>query len=118
MGRKVALVDGIIDQFHQANLTIFGQTQAAAQLETSKSFCKAFLNRHNIPTANFVTFKNQNNALAHLFYQSFLIVIKVSGLAAGKGRSLYRAIVNRSKSRCYFDDGGKTIRYSRTRNRS
>ncbi|WP_306686866.1 hypothetical protein [Candidatus Coxiella mudrowiae] len=63
----MALADGIVDQFHQVNLTIFEPTQAATQLETSKNFCKAFLNRHNIPTTNFVTFKNQNDALAYLF---------------------------------------------------
>lgn len=67
MGPEVALADGIVDQFHQVNLTIFEPTQAATQLETSKIFCKAFLNRHNIPTTNFVTFKNQNDALAYLF---------------------------------------------------
>ena len=88
VGSEVPLADGIVDQFHRENLAIFGPTQAAAQLETSKSFCKAFLSRYGIPTANFVTFKNQNDALAYLSHQShqsFPIVIKVNGLAAGKG---------------------------------
>ncbi|WP_280521988.1 hypothetical protein [Candidatus Coxiella mudrowiae] len=85
MGPEVALADGIVDQFHQVNLTIFEPTQAATQLETSKNFCKAFLNRHNIPTTNFVTFKNQNDALAYLFHQSFPIFIKASSLSAWKG---------------------------------
>lgn len=88
VGSELPLAGGIVDQFHQEDLAIFGPTQAASQLETSKSFCKAFLSRHNIPTANFVAFKNQNDALAYLSsqsHQSFPIVIKASGLAAGKG---------------------------------
>lgn len=85
VGPEVPIANGIVDRFHKENLIIFGPTQAAAQLETSKSFCKAFLNRHNIPTAKFVTFKKQNDALAYLSKQSFPIVIKASGLSAGKG---------------------------------
>ena len=85
VGPEAPLAAGIVDQFHQKNLTIFGPTQAAAQLETSKSFCKAFLNRHNIPTANFITFKKQHDVLKYLSDQSFPIVIKASGLMAGKG---------------------------------
>ena len=88
VGPEVPLAGGIVDQFHRKDLVIFGPTQAAARLETSKSFCKAFLSRHNIPNASFVTFKNQNDALAYLScqsQQSFPIVIKASGLAAGKG---------------------------------
>ena len=88
VGPELPLADGIIDQFHQKDLAIFGPTQVAAQLETSKSFCKAFLSRHDIPTANFVTFRNQNDALVYLSRQShqfFPIVIKASGLSAGKG---------------------------------
>ncbi|QHG92480.1 phosphoribosylamine--glycine ligase [Coxiella endosymbiont of Amblyomma sculptum] len=85
IGPEVPLALGIVDQFRQENLRIFGPTQVAANLEASKSFCKKFLYRHNIPTANFVTFTEQRDALSYLSNQSFPVVIKVSGLAAGKG---------------------------------
>ena len=93
VGSEVPLAAGIVDQFHYENLLIFGPTQKAAQLEASKSFCKKFLNRHNIPTANFVTFKKLNNALAYLSGQHFPIVIKANSLMAGKGVFIAQSLI-------------------------
>lgn len=85
IGPEAPLGMGIVDRFYQENLNIFGPTQAAAQLETSKSFCKSFMQNHHIPTARFATFKNKDAALMYIKQQSFPIVIKASGLVAGKG---------------------------------
>ena len=85
IGSEAPLGAGIVDRFYQENLNIFGPTQAAAQLETSKSFCKSFMQYHHIPTARFATFTNKDAALLYIKQQSFPLVIKASGLAAGKG---------------------------------
>ena len=85
IGPEAPLGAGIVDLFYQENLNIFGPTQAAAQLETSKSFCKSFMQHHHIPTARFVTFKNKDAALMYIKQQSFPLVIKASGLVTGKG---------------------------------
>lgn len=85
VGPEAPLSVGIVDRFYQENLNIFGPTQAAAQLETSKSFCKSFMQRYHIPTARFTTFKNKDAALMYVKQQSFPLVIKASGLANGKG---------------------------------
>ncbi|AJC50469.1 phosphoribosylamine--glycine ligase [Coxiella endosymbiont of Amblyomma americanum] len=85
VGPEVPLAYGIVDQFHKKRLSIFGPTQTAARLETSKNFCKEFLNRYNIPTADSISFTEKKNALLYLSNQSFPIVIKANGLAAGKG---------------------------------
>ncbi|AAO89882.2 phosphoribosylamine--glycine ligase [Coxiella burnetii RSA 493] len=85
VGPEIPLAAGIVDHFQQENLIVFGPTQAAAQLETSKSFCKTFMRRHGIPTARFEAFRNTSDAFSYLEQQSFPIVIKASGLAAGKG---------------------------------
>jgi phosphoribosylamine--glycine ligase len=85
VGPEVALAAGIVDVFQAAQLKIFGPTQAAAQLETSKVFCKDFLHKNHIPTARYQTFRQIDAALAYLKQQALPIVIKASGLAAGKG---------------------------------
>jgi phosphoribosylamine--glycine ligase len=76
---------GVVDAFTEAGLRCFGPSKAAAQLEGSKTFSKDFLARHNIPTANYGTFTDVTAALDYLAKQSFPIVIKADGLAAGKG---------------------------------
>ncbi len=85
VGPEAPLAAGIVDQFRTAGLRIFGPTQAAAQLESSKDFAKAFMQRHNIPTATYQTFSDA--ALAHEYINTHgaPIVIKADGLAAGKG---------------------------------
>lgn len=85
IGPEAPLADGIVDLFSHANLACFGPTKAAAQLEASKAFSKAFMQRHAIPTAQFATFTDLNRAIAYLETQSFPIVVKADGLAAGKG---------------------------------
>lgn len=85
VGPEAPLVDGVVDRFQAAGLTIFGPTQQAAQLEGSKSFTKDFLARHKIPTADYQTFTTVEPALAYLAEVGAPIVIKADGLAAGKG---------------------------------
>ncbi len=85
VGPEAPLVAGIVDRFRAAGLAIFGPTQAAAQLEGSKSFTKDFLARHAIPSAAYATFTEIEPALAYLAEKGAPIVIKADGLAAGKG---------------------------------
>lgn len=85
VGPEAPLVEGVVDRFQAAGLTIFGPTQAAAQLEGSKSFTKDFLARHEIPSADYQTFTEVDPALAYLSKMGAPIVIKADGLAAGKG---------------------------------
>ena len=85
VGPEAPLVIGVVDAFRQAGLTIFGPTQAAAQLEGSKAFTKDFLARHQIPTAEYQNFTKVEPALAYLREKGAPIVIKADGLAAGKG---------------------------------
>ena len=85
VGPEAPLVLGIVDQFQAAGLKIFGPTQAAAQLEGSKGFCKDFLQRHNIPTADYERFTDIAAAKAYIDKKGAPIVVKADGLAAGKG---------------------------------
>ncbi|MBT9098580.1 phosphoribosylamine--glycine ligase [Methylovulum psychrotolerans] len=85
IGPEVPLVLGIVDQFHAAGLKCFGPTAQAAQLEGSKSFCKDFLSRHNIPTAAYQSFTDKAQAIAYIKQHGAPIVVKADGLAAGKG---------------------------------
>ncbi|WP_257294727.1 phosphoribosylamine--glycine ligase [Endozoicomonas sp. YOMI1] len=85
VGPEAPLVAGVVDQFEQAGLAIFGPVQAAAQLEGSKAFTKDFLARHNIPTAAYQNFTEIEPAKAYVKQQGAPIVVKADGLAAGKG---------------------------------
>ena len=85
VGPEAPLVAGVVDRFRAAGLRVFGPTQAAAQLEGSKSFTKDFLARHAIPTAEYATFTEVGAALDYLTEKGAPIVIKADGLAAGKG---------------------------------
>ncbi len=85
VGPEAPLVEGIVDRFEAEQLACFGPTQKAAQLEGSKAYCKAFLKRHHIPTADSETFESIEPALDYLNKQNLPIVIKADGLAAGKG---------------------------------
>ncbi|CNI74977.1 phosphoribosylamine--glycine ligase [Yersinia frederiksenii] len=85
VGPEAPLVIGVVDAFRAAGLTIFGPTQAAAQLEGSKAFTKDFLARHHIPTAFYQNFTEVEPALAYVRQIGAPIVIKADGLAAGKG---------------------------------
>ncbi|PIV32718.1 MAG: phosphoribosylamine--glycine ligase [Lysobacterales bacterium CG02_land_8_20_14_3_00_62_12] len=85
VGPEVPLVLGIVDRFEAAGLRIFGPRRAAAQLEGSKAYAKAFLARHQIPTAGYAVFTELAPALAHVRQLGAPIVIKADGLKAGKG---------------------------------
>ena len=85
VGPEAPLAAGVVDIFRTRGLKIFGPTKAAAQLESSKDFAKAFLVRHNIPTAAYQTFTETAPAHAYIDQQGAPIVIKADGLAAGKG---------------------------------
>jgi phosphoribosylamine--glycine ligase len=75
----------VVDEFRAHGLAIFGPTQAAAQLESSKAFSKAFMQRHSIPTAAYQAFTDPAQAHAYVNAQGAPIVVKADGLAAGKG---------------------------------
>ena len=85
VGPETPLAAGIVDIFRARGLKIFGPTRAAAQLESSKDFAKAFMQRHQIPTARYQTFSEAAPAHAYINAQGAPIVIKADGLAAGKG---------------------------------
>ncbi len=85
VGPEAPLSKGVVDAFRANGLKIFGPTQAAAQLESSKDFSKAFMMRHSIPTAAYQTFSDVKAAHAYIDQQGAPIVIKADGLAAGKG---------------------------------
>ncbi|MBT8569334.1 phosphoribosylamine--glycine ligase [Polynucleobacter paneuropaeus] len=85
VGPEAPLAAGVVDVFRQNGLRIFGPTQLAAQLESSKDFSKAFMKRHGIPTADYQTFSSALEAHAYIDAKGAPIVIKADGLAAGKG---------------------------------
>jgi phosphoribosylamine---glycine ligase len=85
VGPEAPLASGVVDEFRQHGLRIFGPTQAAAQLESSKAFSKAFMQRHGIPTAEFATFTDAVAAHDYVNAKGAPIVVKADGLAAGKG---------------------------------
>ena len=85
VGPEEPLVLGIVDEFQAAGLRVFGPTRAAAQLEGSKAFAKAFMRAAGIPAAASESFDNYRDAIMHIMLAKELPVIKVSGLAAGKG---------------------------------
>jgi phosphoribosylamine--glycine ligase len=85
VGPEAPLAAGIVDEFRAHGLRIFGPTQAAAQLESSKAFSKDFMRRHGIPTAAYEAFSDPAAAHAYVDKQGAPIVVKADGLAAGKG---------------------------------
>lgn len=85
VGPEQPLVDGIVDKFKQIGVPCFGPSQAAAQLEGSKAFSKDFMKRHDIPTAAYKTVSSVEDGEAYINSVDHQVVIKASGLAAGKG---------------------------------
>ncbi len=85
VGPEALLVEGIVDAFHEAGLTIFGPTKKAAQVESSKEFAKNIMKKVGIPTADFQVFNQYEAALHYIAGKKFPIVLKYDGLAAGKG---------------------------------
>ncbi|TVQ39782.1 MAG: phosphoribosylamine--glycine ligase, partial [Geminicoccaceae bacterium] len=85
VGPEAPLAAGLVDALEAAGVKAFGPSRAAAQLESSKAFAKAFCARHRIPTAEFAVFDDEAAALAHVEARGAPIVVKADGLAAGKG---------------------------------
>ena len=85
VGPEQPLAAGVVDEFREHGLRIFGPTREAAQLESSKVFSKAFMQRHGIPTADYETFTDPVAAHAYVDRKGAPIVVKADGLAAGKG---------------------------------
>ncbi|MBM4204328.1 MAG: phosphoribosylamine--glycine ligase [Gammaproteobacteria bacterium] len=92
VGPEAPLAAGVVDRFTREGLRCFGPIQRAAQLESSKSFAKAFLTRHDIPTAAWSAFATAAEAHAYIDAQGAPIVIKADGLAAGKGVVVARSL--------------------------
>ena len=115
VGPEAPLVAGIADRFEAEGLRIFGPSAAAARLEGSKAFTKAFLTHHGIPTARYVEFTDPAEAIAHIREHGVPIVVKADGLAAGKGvvvaRSEEEALVavDSMLSGRAFGDAGRRI---------
>lgn len=85
VGPEAPLARGLADALQAAGVLVFGPTRLAARMETSKIFSKAFMERHGIPTARYAAFTDYELALRHLYSVDYPVVIKASGLAAGKG---------------------------------
>ncbi|MBE0695932.1 MAG: phosphoribosylamine--glycine ligase [Anaerolineaceae bacterium] len=92
VGPEASLAAGLVDELHFRKIAAFGPTQLAAQIEASKSFAKAFMQRHAIPTARYASFQTADDAYAYLDQAVYPVVIKASGLAAGKGVFLPQTI--------------------------
>jgi phosphoribosylamine---glycine ligase len=92
VGPEQPLAAGVVDRFEAQGFACFGPTQAAAQLESSKAFAKAFLARHRIPTADYGSFQNLADAKAYVRGRSLPVVVKADGLAAGKGVVIARSL--------------------------
>ncbi|MDR0788466.1 MAG: phosphoribosylamine--glycine ligase, partial [Gemmatimonadota bacterium] len=85
VGPEIPLAAGIVDEFTERGLTIFGPTRAAAEIESSKAYAKSLMKRYGIPTAGFEVFTELDPALAYIREKGGPLVVKASGLAAGKG---------------------------------
>jgi phosphoribosylamine--glycine ligase len=85
IGPDAAVALGLADELHKRNVPVFGPTQTASELEWSKSFAKAFMARHGIPTADYAIFDDAQEALAYVGEGALPLVVKADGLAAGKG---------------------------------
>ncbi|MCH7718836.1 MAG: ATP-grasp domain-containing protein [Chloroflexi bacterium] len=93
IGNEAPLAAGLADRLAVEGVAVFGPTQAAAEIESSKVFAKELMARHGIPTAPFATFDDIDAARAHIEAQPASLVVKADGLAAGKG-----VIVTRTKA--------------------
>jgi phosphoribosylamine--glycine ligase len=115
VGPEGPLVAGVRDRFDAAGLVCFGPSHAAAQIEGSKSFAKAFLARHGIPTAAYRVFTEVEPAAAYVRAQGAPLVVKADGLAAGKGvvvaqsESEAIAAVRQMLSGASFGDAGRRV---------
>jgi phosphoribosylamine--glycine ligase len=115
VGPDDALAAGVVDRFTEAGLRIFGPTQAAARLESSKVFAKEFMQRHGIPTARSGHFTTSSEARAFAESMSLPVVLKADGLALGKGviiaqtRAEVELAITQIMDERKFGDAGKAI---------
>lgn len=115
VGPEVPLVEGIVDLFEEEGLKIFGPSQAAARLEGSKVYSKNFMKRWNIPTAGYATFTDAAKAGAYAASQPYPLVVKASGLAAGKGVIICKDVfdakdaINKIMSEKIFKSAGNSL---------
>ncbi|MCH2154650.1 MAG: phosphoribosylamine--glycine ligase [Opitutales bacterium] len=114
-GPEVPLSLGLADALDAEGIPVFGPKEHGARLEASKAFCKDFLQRHAVPTAAYQTFSDLDAALGYLDSQSFPLVIKASGLAAGKGVIIAEDRATAEQTLCEmlsgdaFGESGKTV---------
>lgn len=116
VGPEIPLALGIVDEFQKDGLRIFGPSQKAAQLESSKLFAKKIMKKYKIPTAGYETFEDAQLALEHVYMSRFPVVIKADGLAAGKGVTVAislveakRAINAALKDKVFGEAGAKIV---------
>jgi len=115
VGPDDALAAGMVDEFEQQGLRIFGPRRAAAKLESSKAFAKEFMERHAIPSARSVTFNDSDAAHRYCQRMRYPIVIKADGLALGKGVLIAHSpwsaamAIHELMERGRFGDAGRTI---------
>ncbi len=107
VGPEQPLVAGIVDRFDEAGQRCFGPSAGAAQLEGSKAFSKAFMQRHQIPTARFEAFEQVDEALAYLQRVGAPIVVKADGLAAGKGVVVAKTLAEAEQAVADMLSGGR-----------
>jgi len=93
VGPELPLSKGIVNEFSRKDLRIFGPSREAADIESSKVFSKHLMKKYNIPTANYEVFGNSKEAFDYIKQQTFPLVIKADGLAAGKGVFIVKNLV-------------------------
>jgi len=93
VGPELALSKGIVNEFNRKGLRIFGPSKKATEIESSKVFSKYLMKKYNIPTANYQVFQNSEKAFDYIKQQTFPLVIKADGLAAGKGVFIVKDLV-------------------------
>lgn len=110
IGPEAPLVEGLADALREHGMTVFGPSKDAARLEGSKAFAKRFMLRHGVPTASFSTFTDEGAALAHLGSVKAPVVVKDSGLAAGKGVTVAQEIGEaRAAVKALFEQPGAEV---------
>ena len=107
VGPEAPLVEGLVDSLADAGLPSIGPTQAAAQLEGSKSFMKDLCRKYGIPTAESAAFESTEAAHAYIAERGAPIVVKASGLAAGKGVILAETVEDAQQAATEMLEGGK-----------
>jgi len=115
VGPELPLTLGIVDEFKKRNLSIFGPTKKAAEIEGSKVFAKKFMKKHHIPTASFRIFDKPDEALDFVKSADMPLVIKADGLAAGKGAVIIEdlntgiSVIQKMMVEKVFKDAGKRV---------